>query len=72
MRLFVVFLLLVGQAFTFTLPHKVDEPFGGLLQTLVSFDNLSHPGHGQSMVKVIVNPPLKSGGILQTKSLAIK
>ena len=35
MRLFVVFLLLVGQAFAFTLPHKVDEPFGGLLQTLV-------------------------------------
>ena len=35
MRLFVAFLLLVGQAFAFTLPHKVDEPFGGLLQTLV-------------------------------------
>ena len=46
MRLVVVFLLLVGQAFAFTLPHKVDEPFGGLLQTLVSFDNRSHPGHG--------------------------
>ena len=35
MRLMVVFLLLVGQAFAFTLPRKVDEPFGGLLQTLV-------------------------------------
>merc|ERR1712037_12002 len=34
MRLMVVFLLLVGQAFAFTLPRKVDEPFGGLLQTL--------------------------------------